>query len=314
MPSAESGARADEFASGAALRRKLADLEAHLGRCGRVAVAFSGGVDSAVLLAVARRVLGPEVIALTAVSPSLAAEELAGARGLARTLEVELVEVPTGEMEDPRYRANGPDRCFHCKSHVFRALGERARQRGIDVVVEGSNGDDAHDHRPGMAAARALGVRSPLLEAGLTKAEVRALACDLDLPVWDKPAAPCLASRVPYFDEVTAAKLDQIERAERFLREQGFGVVRVRHHGAVARIEVEPERIAELTRPEMRARVETALGQLGFGFVAVDLGGFRSGKLDRLLDGRVPGEPGASSCCAVDPRTEAAAGPPRASE
>jgi uncharacterized protein len=294
MQASRTDLRADGFEPDEALRRKLTDLETRLGQYRRVAVAFSGGVDSSLLLAVARRVLGPGAVAFTAVSPSLAPEELEGARRLARELGVEILEVETREMDDARYRANGPDRCFICKTHLFRKVTDLARQRGIDVVLDGNNHDDAGDYRPGIEAARTLGVLSPLMEVGFTKPEIRALARAMDLPVWSKPASPCLASRIPYFQAVTEEKLDRIGRAERFLREQGFGIVRVRHHGEAARIEVEPDRIADLLRPEMRARVQEALEALGFSSVAVDPDGYRSGNLNRMLSGPGPAAPGAS--------------------
>jgi len=274
----------DGFGSKRQTRLKLEDLEARLARLGRAAIAFSGGVDSTFLLAVAVKVLGDRAVAFTAVSPSLHPEELAEARALADDLGATHCEVETREMEDSRYRENNPRRCYFCKTHLFTTVSEAAKERGIDVVLDGNNLDDTRDYRPGLEASREFGVRSPLIEVGLTKREIRSLAREQGLPVWDKPAMPCLASRIPYFSPVTVEKLDQIGRAEQLLRTMGFPVVRVRHHGEVARIEVEPGRIADLVAPAVRERVEEALEALGFAFVTVDLSGYRSGKLNRVLD------------------------------
>jgi len=274
----------DGFGSKRQTRLKLEDLEARLARLGRAAIAFSGGVDSTFLLAVAVKVLGDRAVAFTAVSPSLHPEELAEARALADDLGATHCEVETREMEDSRYRENNPRRCYFCKTHLFTTVSEAAKERGIDVVLDGNNLDDTRDYRPGLEASREFGVRSPLIEVGLTKREIRSLAREQGLPVWDKPAMPCLASRIPYFSPVTVEKLDQIGRAEQLLRTMGFPVVRVRHHGEVARIEVEPGRIADLVAPTVRERVEEALEALGFAFVTVDLSGYRSGKLNRVLD------------------------------
>jgi uncharacterized protein len=236
------------------------------------------------LLAVAVKVLQDRAVAFTAVSPSLHPEELDEARALADELGATLHEVETREMDDSRYRENNPRRCYFCKTHLFTTVREAAKERGIDVVLDGNNLDDLSDYRPGLEASREFGVRSPLIEVGLTKREIRSFARQMDLSVWDKPAMPCLASRIPYFSPVTGPKLDQIGRAEQFLKTNGFPVVRVRHHGDVARIEVESERIADLIAPAMRDRVEEALKALGFTFVTVDLSGYRSGKLNRMLD------------------------------
>jgi len=253
----------------------------------RVAVAFSGGVDSTFLLRVARKVLGDNVVAFTSISPSLPREELDHARSLAREFGVELCELETREMEDSRYRDNTPDRCFFCKSHLFTMIIEEARKRGVEVVLDGNNRDDAGDYRPGLRASASLGVRSPLMEAGLTKQDIRNLSRQMDLKGWNRPAMPCLASRIPYYTPVTEEKLDQINLAEQFLRGLGFDVVRVRHHGDVARIEVEPERIQDLAEPALRARVDEKLRSLGFQFVSMDLAGFLSGRLNQGLSMKI---------------------------
>lgn len=285
----DNGSGSTPAAANAARPAKVARLEAQLAALGRVGVALSGGVDSAYLLAVAVSVLGPtKATAFIAVSPSLPEDELAAAHALAASLGARLLEVNTRETDDPRYRANDPRRCYYCKSHLYAAVIDAARELGIGVMLDGNNRDDLGDYRPGLEAAREYAVRSPLAEAGLTKAEIRAEARRLGLAVWDKPATPCLASRIPYGSPVTEAKLAQIDAAERVLRGLGFPVVRVRHYGAEARIEVAAEAVARLTAPALRARVDAELQAIGFDKVTVDLSGYRSGKLNDALPGRDP--------------------------
>ena len=267
-------------------RSKLRDLEALLGSWNHAGVAFSGGVDSTLLLAVAVKVMRDRAVAFTAVSPSLPSHERREVKRLAEELGVEHHEIETDELSDSRYRDNGPDRCFFCKTHLFTMIIDEARRRGIDVVLDGSNADDVNDYRPGMKATRMLHVRSPFMEVGLTKPEIRDLARAMKLRVWDKPATPCLASRIPYHSPVTRTKLDQIDRAEQFMRELGFRVVRVRHHGDEARVEVEPDRVASLNDPAMRERVNDALRRIGFARVSIDPEGYCPGKLNRALDDR----------------------------
>ncbi len=253
--------------------RRLAD-------CGSVVVALSGGVDSAVLLALALEALGPgQVLAATGRSASLAAPELEDSRSVARRLGVRHEVVITRELEQPAYRANRGDRCFHCREELFSILNRLARERGLRRVVYGAIADDLDDDRPGMRAAERLGVVAPLLEAGFTKAEVRTLARAADLPVAGKPASPCLASRIPVGTEVTPARLASIERAEAALRELGFREFRVRHHGTVARLELNAEGFALVADAEMRARVSRAVQRAGYRFVSVDLEGYRRGSL-----------------------------------
>src|SRR4051794_22812081 len=268
---------------------RLADLEAAvraaLPSTGRLGVAFSAGVDSTVLLALAARALRPErVLAITGDSPSLARRELTEARELAARVGVDLAEVRTAEGDLPDYRSNGLDRCFHCKDTLFRAIDDSLLDAyALDAVAYGETADDAErDDRPGSAAATRHGVLRPLAVAGLRKPDIRALAAALGLPNAAKPAAPCLASRIPHGSEVTPEKLRQIEQAESALHDLGLGDLRVRHHGPVARLEVPVDRIAEVAAPPLREQVLAAVRAAGFPIVAVDLGGLRSGELFQI--------------------------------
>lgn len=273
----------NEFAferlTGAARADALAVARLLDGR-GRVGVAFSGGVDSAVLLAVGVRALGAaRVPALLAVSPSLAARERDVARAVASDLGAELIEFATHEDALPAYRANDVDRCFHCKDEMFtRISSDLVARHGLDAVAYGENADDAvAPDRPGAKAASGHAVLRPLADAGVTKARVRGLARALGLSVADKPAAPCLASRIPHGQEVTPAKLRQIEAAEDALHRLGFADCRVRHHGDIARIEVPAADLARFVRDDVRAAALAAVRSAGFRFVTVDLGGMQSG-------------------------------------
>ena len=263
-----------------------------LGSVGRLGVAFSGGVDSGLLLALAVRALGADrVLAVIGVSPSLARDELHGARDVAAAIGAPVVEVATHEGDHPMYRANGPDRCFFCKDELFtRISDEVADAHGLVAVAYGENADDARrPDRPGARAATNHDVLRPLADAGLTKADVRALARALGLPNAEKPAAPCLASRIPHFSEVDPAKLAQVEAAERGLRALGFADCRVRHHGDVARVELPDRELARAMEPELRSAIHTVGLEAGFRFVAVDVAGIQSGAftlpLVRLGDG-----------------------------
>jgi len=258
------------------LERKRAELGALLARSGRTLVAYSGGVDSALLLAEAHRVLGDRACGVIARSPSLPKEELAQALDLASSRGIPVRVVRTEEMERPAYRANGPDRCFHCKSELFEKLSDLAREEGWDTLAYGAITDDLGDIRPGMTAAERLHVRAPLLEAGLSKLEVRMFARRIGLPVWDKPQAACLASRIPHGSPVTEDKLEQVERGEALLKDRfGLRVLRLRHEGSKARIETDPAEIPRLSTPENKQAILSALSGLGFTDVELDPRGYR---------------------------------------
>ena len=262
------------------VERAVTAVSASLQGVQRLGVAFSGGVDSSVLLALAARALGHEgVVALLGVSPSLAAEERSAAHEVARQVGVSLVEVATHEGDRPEYQANGPDRCFYCKEELFsRIEDEVVSHHQLDAIAYGENADDARRlDRPGARAAVEHRVLRPLAEAGMTKFAVRTVARDLGLTVADKPAAPCLASRIPHHHPVTPAKLMQIERAESALRQLGFGDLRVRHHDEVARVELPPADLVRAVLDPLRREVLAAVRGAGFRFVTVDLGGIQSG-------------------------------------
>ncbi len=265
--------RGDLAAKGSLLRDSLA-------RLGDVVVAYSGGVDSALVAATAHEALGERSLALTAVSPSLARRELDAARSLARANGWNHSIVATREVAREEYAQNNPDRCYWCKTELFEVLEPIAEQRGATIVV-GTNCDDLGDYRPGLEAAREHDVRAPLVDAGLTKADVRALSAERGLPTADKPASPCLASRVAYGVRVTPEGLRRIDRAEELVRSFGFEVLRVRDHGDLARIEVPTEDIAKAAR--LGSAISEGLQALGFSHVALDLGGFRTGSMNAVL-------------------------------
>lgn len=269
-----------------ALDRKYARLVSILGDMERVLVAFSGGVDSTLLLKAAHDVLGRGAVAVTAASVIHPAWETREARDIARAIGAPLRVLRVDPLEDRAFARNPPERCYLCKRKIFSRFLEIARSRGIPWVLDGTNADDAGDFRPGMKAITELGVRSPLKEAGLIKAEVRRLSRFLGLPTADKPALACLASRFPYGTKIDKESLGRVGRAEDFLRQLGFVQVRVRHHGAVARLEVEPGEMARLMKPGVRAEISRGLKKLGYAYVALDLDGYRTGSLNETLKPR----------------------------
>lgn len=270
------------------LHEKFERLRARLASYGRVAVAFSAGVDSTFLLKVAHDLLGDRALAVTASSALFMRRDLVEGEEFCRAEGIRQIIVETDELAVEGFRENPPDRCYICKRDLFSRMIAAARREGVETVAEGSNLDDMGDYRPGLRAIAELGVVSPLWEAGLTKADIRALSRELGLRTWDKPSCACLASRFAYGEEITAEGLERVEAAEEFLREMGFGQVRVRVHGNIARIEAEPVRLPELTEPEMASRINERLRSLGFMYVAVDLGGYFQGSMNRALEAAPP--------------------------
>ncbi len=261
-----------------AAQRSIAELKGAV-------VAYSGGVDSTLLLAIAVQALGTDqVVAAIGVSPSLAPAEHLEGLSVAREMGATVVEIATHEMDDPKYSTNPPDRCYHCKHHLFTTLSGLAAERGLEGVLEGSNKDDDLDYRPGRRSIKELGIRSPLLEAEMTKADVRAALRSLDLPVWDKPAQACLASRIPYGQTLTPDRLSRVGRAEARLRELGFKQLRVRDWKELAVVEVAPDELEQLFERETRLRVAAALKEEGYLRVTLDPEGYRMGSLNEALE------------------------------
>jgi pyridinium-3,5-biscarboxylic acid mononucleotide sulfurtransferase len=259
---------------------KLERLRVLLASMEGAVVAFSGGADSALVAAMAGRALGERALAVTAVSASLPPGEIGQARAFANRLGIRHRSVRTNELEREGYLANGPDRCYHCKAELYDVLRGVALEEGLQAVLSGANVDDLGDYRPGLTAAAEQGVRHPLVEAGFTKREVREASRSLGLPTWDKPASACLSSRIPHGVRITVEELSRVGRAERALKALGFRQVRVRVHGDVARIEVEPDELARLASEDLRGRAVEAMKALGYRFVTLDLEGFRSGSMN----------------------------------
>src|SRR5579875_3492881 len=265
------------------LSQKLARLKEILRPMPSVMVAFSGGVDSSFLLQVACEVAGARVLALTTTSPTMPEEDFKSATTIAQRIGARHLVIHSNELEIPGYAQNPINRCYLCKSNLFEICEAKAAELGITQIVDGLNLDDLHDYRPGMKAAAERRVRHPLVEAEMTKDDIRQLSRAMGLPTWDRPASPCLSSRFPYGSRITPEGLRQVEEGERVLHRMGFRVARVRHHGEIARLEVESGEVQRLLSEPVRAEVDRELKRLGFRFVTVDLKGFRSGSLNEGL-------------------------------
>ena len=270
-------------AGGAETASRLNALEARLAQLGSLMVAYSGGVDSAFLAATAHRVLGSRMLAVLADSPSLARRDMEQACAFAHSIQMPLHIVATGELERPEYQRNDANRCFHCKDELFAVMESLGAKLGFSSIAYGMNADDTRDFRPGQRAAEQHAVLAPLAEAGLTKLEVRSLATAAGYPLWDRPAAPCLASRVEYGRTVTREVLEQVERAEEAVRQLGFRELRVRHHGELARVEIARAELPRALAMEMLDAITAALKQAGYQYVTLDSTGFRSGSMNAIL-------------------------------
>ncbi len=266
------------------MTEKLKKLRNILAKTDKAILAFSGGVDSALLLKIAHDVMRDRVIAVTSESPIHPSIDLEDAKKVAANIGVKHLIVRTREMSKEDFLENPPHRCYICKKTIFSAIQQMASTQGIYVILDGSNADDDNDYRPGIQALEELDVRSPLKEAGFTKTEIRQLSQRLNLHTWNKPAMACLASRIPYGDRITVEKLKRIDKAETYLREQGFKEVRVRDHEGLARIEVNPDRIPLLVKTSTLEPIAETLKSLGYQYVTVDIQGYRTGSLNEVID------------------------------
>ncbi|MEM9694158.1 MAG: ATP-dependent sacrificial sulfur transferase LarE [Myxococcota bacterium] len=270
----------------ASVERRLDQLRDHMRGLGSVLVCYSGGVDSAFVLAIAHEVLGARAVGMTAISPSLPRSERELAVEVALAIGADHRIVDTAEIDDPNYVRNGPDRCFYCKSELYRVAALKREQWGLAHVLNGTNADDLGDYRPGLQAATEAGVASPLVDLGFSKDDVRDVARAIGLGVWDKPASACLASRIPFGTSVTRARLAQVEGLEAELRRLGFRQLRVRYHDTIARIELGRDELGRAAEPEVREEIVAAGKAHGFKYVTLDLGGYRMGSHNEVLVGR----------------------------
>ncbi|GAB4269383.1 ATP-dependent sacrificial sulfur transferase LarE [Thermincola ferriacetica] len=264
-----------------AINNKLSELKNIVAAFDSAVIAFSGGCDSTLLAKVAHDVLGSKALAVTAVSPTYTQAEIEEAKKLADSLGLNHMIIYTNELENPDFVSNPPERCYYCKKELMSQLRELARSKNIEIILDGANADDRHDFRPGQKASKELGVRSPLQEVGLTKAEIRALSRELNLPTWNKPSLACLASRIPYGTKITRENLDRVGKSEEFLLSQGFVPVRVRDYGPTARIEILPDQFTSMI--SKKDVVLRKLKELGYIYITLDLAGFRSGSMNEVI-------------------------------